>query len=439
VKILLIDADVVGLDFCLRCQAWGHEIRWWQEKDKGEPPLTGNGMGIEKVEKWQDSVEWADLIIPTLNNKFILQLDGLREAGYPVFGPSMGSRELEVEREAGMQIMEDAGIAIPPYRTFTNFEQAIAHVKKMDEPFACKPLGDNQDKSLTYVAKSPEGLVNKLEGWKSQGKNLKKFILQTKVEGVEFGISRWMGSTGFVGLPNESFEYKKLMPGDYGVNTGETGTVLKYVEKSKLYDTMLKPLEKRLLQLKHRGDIAINCIVDKTGKPNFLEFTARLGFPFNLIVQALHRQDPAQWMKDAIEGKDTLKPSRETAVGFLMWLPQFPYPTPKDCTDNIPIYGVEDKDLGNIHFVSVKWDKAWRKEDDKIVNTEGFCSTGEYLLVVSGTGDTVVKAREKATRIIDKLDVPNDPAIREDVGDARLAKKIKTLQSCAYAEEWRYT
>jgi phosphoribosylamine--glycine ligase len=343
---------------------------------------------------------------------------------------------LEVDREAGMQLMERVGIRIPEYRTFTDYAAAIAYVKKMDEPFACKPLGDNPDKSLTYVAKSPEGLVNKLEGWKKVGKDLKKFMLQKKVDGVEFGVSRWFGREGWIGPPNESFEYKKLMPGDWGVNTGETGTVLKYVDQSKLFNTMLKPLEGELKRLNHRGDIAVNCIIDDKGTPNFLELTCRLGWPFNLIVQILHNCDPAQWMRDALDGKDTLKVSKDVAVGYLMWTPQFPYHYNSEC---LPIYGIEDMDLFNIHFVSVAWDKAWRKDDKNIVYSDGYCVTGTYALVVSGSGPTVVKAREPATRIVEKLDIPNDPAIREDVGDARLAKKISKLQALSYAEAWRYS
>ena len=431
---------MVGLDFVLRAKAWGHEVKWAPSKKKGEMGEEGDGMEIDKVENWLDHIDWADIIIPTMNDKHIMMMDALREAGKVVFGPSLLSRELEVDREKGMDFLRDHGIEVPEYRVFTDYDQAIAYVKKMDEPFASKPLGDNPDKSLTYVAKSPEGLVSKLERWKEEGKELKKFMLQRKVDGTEFGVSRWMGKEGFVGVPNESFEYKKLMPGDKGVNTGETGTVIKYVDRSKIYDSVLKPLEKSLRKMGHTGDTAINCIIDKKGNPNVLEFTMRWGWPFMYIHQALQIGDPLQWMWDACKGKDTFKVSKDVAVGFLVWLPDFPYSRAAGKTvEGLEIYGITEEMMPNIHLSYVMWADGWRRgEDGKVAKLPGFSTTGDYTLVVTGTGRTVKVAREAAIERIEKIDIPNDPAWREDVGDIRLAKKITTLQSNDYAKEWTY-
>lgn len=434
-KLLVIDTDTVGLDFCLRCAAWGHEVRWCIPKEKDKTPSrAGDGMGLKKVEDWREHIEWADLITPTMNDIYVHALEPYRKAGFPIFGPSLESRRLEVDREFGQEAMERHGIAVPEYRTFTDYDQAIAYVKKMDEAFASKPLGNNPDKSLTYVAKSPEDLCWKLASWKDQGKKLNKFMLQKKVEGQEFGVSCWMGRDGFIGRPNENFEFKKLMPGDMGVNTGETGTVMKYVEKSKLFDMVLKPLEKYLRQIGHTGDVDISTIVDDKGVPNILEWTTRRGWPADFLFQSLHDAwDPCQWMLDALHGKDTLRFSRDHIVGFLMWIPDFPrsHLTQKE-VEGIPIFGVTEKLMPQIHFCSVMWEVPLGLEEEQ------FCTTGDYVLVVDGKGHTVKVARDRALAVLEKIEIPNDPAWREDIGDARLAKKIAKLQKLGFATEFTY-
>ena len=60
-------------------------------------------------------------------------------------------------------------------------------------------------------------------------------MLQDFIEGIEVGISAWMGSEGFLKPKNINFEFKKLMSDDYGPATGEMGTVCKYVSTSKLF------------------------------------------------------------------------------------------------------------------------------------------------------------------------------------------------------------
>ena len=43
-KVLVIDADRVLLDLCMRAQAAGHEVRWWMPPlATGEPSPIGDG------------------------------------------------------------------------------------------------------------------------------------------------------------------------------------------------------------------------------------------------------------------------------------------------------------------------------------------------------------------------------------------------------------
>ena len=76
-------------------------------------------------------------------------------------------------------------------------------------------------------------MVYMLEKWKRLGKQ-RDFHLQEFIPGIEMGVGGWFGPNGWVSGWEENWEFKKLMDGDKGVATGEQGTVLRYVTRSKL-------------------------------------------------------------------------------------------------------------------------------------------------------------------------------------------------------------
>ena len=83
------------------------------------------------------------------------------------------------------------------------------------------------------------------------------------------------------------------------------------------------------------------------------------------------------------------------------------------------------------------WDKAPMEEGGKIVDKEMLVTTGDYVLICSGTGTTVEKAKENAYKVVDKMEIPNSPMYRTDIG-CRLEKQLPELQKHGFATEWEY-
>jgi phosphoribosylamine--glycine ligase len=246
-----------------------------------------------------------------------------------------------------------------------------------------------------------------------------------------------MGTEGFIGLPNENFEHKKLLSGNCGPNCGEAGTVMKYVKDSKLFADVLQPLEEDLHKLGHLGDIDVNCIVDDKGKAWPLEFTCRLGWPAANIMWASHKDDPVQWMYDACEGKDTLQVSPQVACGVVIAQPDYPYSkATKAETEGIPIYGVTREVLKYLAPQSVKIASQPNMEGDKIVDQPTWTTTGDYIAVATSLGKTVKQACKRAYETVKALHVPN-MIYRDDVGE-KLEKELKILHPLGYATEFEY-
>ena len=362
----------------------------------------------------------------------------VRRKRIPVYGPSTASADLEIKRGKGMKLFETAGIEVPPWEQFPTLAAAEAYVRKTGERYVFKTLGDEDDKSLSYVGKDAADLIARLQRWQRLDLGGKgPFMLQEVVEGVEIGVSRWMGAGGFVGPYNENFEHKKLLSGNCGPNCGEAGTVQKYTKESKLGNAVLAPLEDALLELDHLGDVDINCIVDEKGKPWPLEFTCRLGWPAFNIMMATHKGDPVEWMLDACEGEDTLEVSTAIACGIVVAQPDYPYSkATKAETGDIPIYGVTEKNSPYIAPQSVKMAKLPQMQGDKIVEAPMWATCGDYIAVVTGTGNSITRACKRAYKVVKELSIP-DVIYRDDIGE-KLEEEIPKLQAHGFATEFVY-
>lgn len=430
-NVLVIDQDRIGLDLVLRASRAGHVVKWFRFLKR--PTRDGEGFeGFIVVDRWQDHMQWAKdgLIICMHNGKYIYELDRYREFGFKIFGPTVKSAELEIRRSVGMSAFKAAGIDIPDYHEFTSLSDARKFAMKADQPYVFKTLGDNEDKSLSFVASDPAELVGWIDEKMATGLNLKgPCMLQEKIDMVcEMGVSAWCGPAGF--LPDKYqifFEHKKLMCDELGPNTGEMGTLQSYVDTDRMVEEVLLPLEPIVRTLGHCGDFAVGCGIDSSGKAWPFEPTCRLGWPAFFGQVAAHRGDPVKWMRDLLDGKDTLRVTYDAGLIVLMAQPPFPY---DEAEKIVPITGLED--IGDqAHPVSVMKGRGPLMRGDVIVMGDIDQTTGEYVLCVSGFGKTIDRARKKTYEAIDKVKFP-DRMYRTDVG-LKVADCLSQLHKFGYA------
>jgi len=438
VKILLIDNAGLMTDFALRCQDAGHTVKWYVRQSRMTLNI-GKGLLVGKsaqVPDWREWGRWADLIVLPDNVRYLQDLEPFRKMGVPVVAASVETAAWETDRQLGQNLMKKRGLPVPECKEFKKYDEAIAYVKREGRAFVCKPCGDEEDKSLSYVSKSPADLVFMLERWKKQQRHKGSFILQERVHGTEMAVGGWFGPGGFLPGWHENFEFKKLMAGETGPATGEMGTVVRCVKRSKLADKVLKPFEEDLHRADYTGYIDVNCIIDEDGTPWPLEFTMRPGWPtFNIQMAMLAEgKDPAEWLLDLAEGR-SVSPFLfdRVAIGVVMAIPDFPYSRqPREDTMGIPIYGIKPSFRKNVHPCEVQQGKAPHNVNGKVVELPCLVTAGDYLLVASGLGSTVREAARSAYRVMEKLEVPNSPFWRPDIGQ-RLKKQLPTIQSLGYA------
>lgn len=429
-KILIVDAEKVGLPFALKCQEFGHEVRLWA------PGKAGRGM-VERAANWQASMKWADLIFLTDNAKLQKELAPYFAKGFPIFGPNQKGAELELDREVGQNLLDDLSIKTLDYRTFKDYKKAIDYVRKHDKPFVSKPWGGEADKDLSYVPKTAEDLICRLERWMRAGKK-DEFLLQEMVKGYEMAVGGWFGPGGWSEYINENWEEKRMLCGGHGPNTGEMGTVMRYVKKSKMFEEVLEPVGDYLKKIKYVGYVDMNCMVGQDGTPWPLEFTCRPGWPHFNIACSLHEGDPVTWMADMLDGRDTLRCAKDVAVGIVLATGDYPWNLlPAEESEGWPIRGLNKSTLPHIWLNDVMMGEAPCRVEGEIESCETFVTAGTYVAIVTGHGDSVKAAQKEANAVCDKVWWPRHKTMRQDIGD-RLEEDLECLQEFGYAEGMEY-
>lgn len=438
-KLLIVDPQGSALDFAMRCQRGGHDVRLGikiTEKTKN----IGKGL-VQVVPDYRTWVRWADLVFMTDNTIYAYDLDRWRQEGVKVVGPTVASAQWEIDRSAGMKVFKKADIALPDYKEFRDYDSAIAYVKREDRRFVSKVIdGSHNDKALSYCSKSPEDMVYMLQRWKKLQKLPGPFCLQEFISGVEMAVGGWFGPHGFSAGWCENWEFKKFMNDDIGIQTGEQGTVLRYVRASKLARKVLAPLEGALRQVGYCGYVDVNCIIDDKGTPWPLEFTMRPGWPTFNIQMALHKGDYAEWLMNLYQGKDARNwVMNAVAVGVVVSIPDYPYShmTRKEVT-GVPVYGIERDDWEHVHPCEMMMGFAPRKVAGKFADVPMLVTAGDYVMVMSATGVDVKEATSTIYRRLKKLVVPNSPMYRTDIGQ-RLKKQLPDLQKMGYAADMAYS
>jgi phosphoribosylamine--glycine ligase len=434
--IMDIEGGGTGMDLALRGKNAGHTVKYWMPTRAGEKRPFGAGL-VERPEKWEPWMDWADMVVLTGNNKYGWALNDYFGKGYPIFGANTKGAELELDRGVGQELMKKCGIKTIPYEVVNTVADGIALIKETGKAYAMKPWGGEADCALTYVSASPEDGIFTLEMWKKKCLFKGKLMMQEKIKGIEMGVAGWFGPGGWSAAIEESFEHKKFMNDDLGENTGEMGTVIRHVRSSRLFDTVLEPVTDYLHSINYVGDCAVNCMVNAQGAWP-MEFTMRLGWPDFCIRQEVYRGDPLNWMKDLIDGKDTLQVSPNVAVGVVVAHGDFPrdHDAP-DVWSGYPIYGITEDNFPHLHFQQVIEGTAPLMVEGKLKYPEMMLTGGSYVLVASGSARTVSHAIGRAYGVVNQIKIPSNMMYRTDIG-CRLEKQLPALHKLGYAEGMTY-
>lgn len=428
-KILYISKDLISGDLPVRLKKEGCDVKLFIEKKESKKNLDNL---IKKIDDWEKELDWVgkDGLIIFDDVGYGKIQDKLRSEGHIVFGGSELGEKLECNREFGQQIMKKYGLKTVPLKDFSGIQKAIEYVKKHPAKWVIKQ-NNHKYKNITYIGNLENGsdTIDLLERYKKDKKiHSQTITLQQKIEGVEISVARYFNGNDWVGPIEISLEHTKFFPGELGPTTNEMGTLAWYTKKEKLFDETLALMKEYLKKADFRGDIAINCIVNKDGAFP-LEITARIGSPIIHIQEELHLSPWNEFLFAVASGKNyDLKWKEGYGMVVFLATPPFPYGSrsSRSVLSNTKVYfdkNITEKEKNSVHFEEIA--KKKNKEQFFLSDNRG------YVMYITGVGRTVEEARHKAYNLINKIYVPKS-FYRNDIGMSFICKNRKILKDLGF-------
>ena len=425
-NFLFVSIDALISDIAWQVLKEGHKVKYFVE-DKDEKEI-GDGF-VPKVDKWEDEVDWAEVIVFDDVLGQGKKADKLRKEGRLVVGGTPYTDKLEDDRAFGQNELKNAGVSIIPQENFTSFDEAIGYVQKNPNRYVIKPSGEAQNmKQLLFVGEDEDGkdIIQVLEDYKrAWSKKIKEFQLQRRIVGVEVATGAFFNGKEFVYPININFEHKKLFPGEIGPATGEMGTMMFWSDPNKIFNATLLKMQSKLAEEGYVGYIDINNIVNNNGIYP-LEWTARFGYPTISIQQEGMITPISEFLYKLADGTLTTFRARSGfQVGVRVVVPPFPFKDKdtfeSNSKDAVIIFKKPNRD--GVHIEDVKnVDGEWL-----VTGTSG------VVLIVVGTGPTMKQAQKQAYARIDNIMIPN-MYYRTDIGD-RWLEDSDRLHNWGYLRE----
>jgi len=361
----------------------------------GNPGLAELGPTVEGIEEGDvgaiaamSRIHGVDLVVVGPEAPLAAGVsDALANLGIPVFGPTRAAARLESSKSFAKKVMTLAGVATAESAAFVMAQPAHAYLEAMEGPFVVKADGLAAGKGV-LVTDSRTDAMSWVDYWVEQG----PVVIEEYLEGPEVSVFAVCTDTGAKGM-EPARDYKRLLDGDEGPNTGGMGSYSPVEDLSDgLVDhTMTDVIEPTLRHMRGEGNpftgfLYAGLVLTAAG-PRVLEFNVRLGDPEGQAVLPRLSND----LIDVLEGAE---PQWSDICAVNVVLAARGYPT-------APEKGAEIEGLdGGLPDDVMVFHAGTAAEGEKL-----FVNGGRVLSVV-GTGPTVDVARDRAYAAAERIRWP---------------------------------
>ena len=338
-----------------------------------------------------------------------------------IFGPSSAASRIESSKSFAKDLMSSAGIPTAAYRVFTDAASALDYIEKHPVPLVVKASGLAAGKGV-FICETREDArlaVRRCMEERIFGDSGDEVVIEEYLEGPEASLLAITDGTDYIMLP-PSQDHKRIGEGDTGPNTGGMGA---YAPADIVDDDLIRKcggeiIEPTLKALRdsgtpYHGVLYAGLVLTAEG-PKVLEFNCRFGDPETQAMLPLLGVDIIDLMLVAVTGKMgkmqkqlNLEPHQwrrisKTACAGSVVVASEGYPGAYEKNKEITGIPVEGEDLIAFHAGT-----SWR-------NGRLYTSGGR-VLAITGLGDTLKAALDKAYKAIEGLNFEGK-VFRRDIG-----------------------
>jgi len=212
--------------------------------------------------------------------------DELEACGIKVFGPKKDGALIEASKAFAHEIMEQAKVPCARWEVYDDVDDALRAVERFGAPVVVKADGLAGGKGVVVAKDIQEAqrAIKRIMVDRVFGSSGEKVVIEEFLEGKEASFMVMTDGEYIVPLA-PARDYKRLLDGDEGPNTGGMGayspaiTITKPVEEV-ILQKIIKPTINalRLRGVLYRGVLYAGLMITKEG-PKVLEFNCRFGDP----------------------------------------------------------------------------------------------------------------------------------------------------------------
>lgn len=331
--------------------------------------------------------------------------DTFKQNGLRIFGPSKAAARIETSKEFAKELMQKYEVPTAAFRTFTDFDEAMAYVKAGSLPTVLKYDGLAAGKGVVIaetLEQAEEALRDMLLDEKfGQG----KVVIEEWLEGPEFSLLCFVNGKEVYPMP-VSQDHKRAYDGDEGPNTGGMGayTELPFITDEDLEYAMENIMRRTASAMVEEGcpfcGVLYGGLMKTKQGIKVIEFNARFGDPETEVILPRMTSDICQVFCDVADGKTpTIEWNNMATLGIVLASKGYPGSYEKGYV----IEGTEEVD-GSIYHMGTAL------KDGKYI------TSGGRVMIVVCQAPTLREAQQKAAAEVAKIKCDN-LFHRNDIGD----------------------
>ena len=325
--------------------------------------------------------------------------DPLRTRGIPVFGPGKAAAQLEGSKAFAKRIMDTAGVPTGRAVRAETLAEAERAIDELGGPYVVKADGLAAGKGVLVTSDRDEAVAHATHWLQHGGVLVEEFL-----DGQE--VSLFLVSDGHTVLPlAPAQDYKRLLDGDAGPNTGGMGAYspLPWLPEGFVDEVIAKvalPTVRQLAaeQTPFIGLLYCGLILTSKGI-RVIEFNARFGDPETQVVLPRLVTPLSELLYGAATGELADVPRPEFALDTVVTVVLASEGYPEDPQIGRPIVRLEE--AAAVPEVTIAHAATARDEA-----TGALIATGGRVLSVVARGTTFAEARARAYEAIERIELP---------------------------------
>ena len=324
-------------------------------------------------------------------------VDRFREEGLKIFGPTKAAAEIEASKDFAKRLMFKYDVPTAAYETFTDFDAALAYVKKGTLPTVLKYDGLAAGKGVVIATTMEEAEVTLRDMLLDTKFGEGRVVIEEFLTGEEFSLMCFVAGNKICAMPVAQ-DHKRAFDNDEGPNTGGMGayTELPFVTEEDHAYAMESIMQRVADAMVAEGTPFTGVLYGGLMKtPNgikVIEFNARFGDPETEVVLPRLKSDAIDVFMAVASNE---QPEAEWSEGATLGIVLASKGYPGDYAKGYAIRGMENVKESKIYHMGTAM-----KDGELVTN-------GGRVMIVVAEAPTLREAQQKAEADVARIECDN--------------------------------